>query len=248
MFTTQPVIFFDETTSTNDVASNYIANDDATDGTLIITNFQTKGRGQRGNKWQSTKGKNLLMSLILKPDWLNVREVFLLNMCIALGVYDYIALKTDVHVNIKWPNDILCGTKKVAGILIENTFRSNNLSWCIAGVGVNLNQQKFDGTLNNATSLQILSGLAFSPEEEALELRGKIFYWYETLKSNNATAIKETYHQRLFGLDERRNFKFKEDFIQGYIRGVDNSGRLVVEKADGEIIFPDIKEIEYVFN
>ena len=65
MFTTQPVIFFDETTSTNDVASNYIANDDATDGTLIITNFQTKGRGQRGNKWQSTKGKNLLMSLIL---------------------------------------------------------------------------------------------------------------------------------------------------------------------------------------
>lgn len=242
-----PIIFFDETTSTNDIASNLIASDDAADGTLVITNFQTNGRGQRGNNWLSTKGKNLLMSLILKPVWLQVKEVFLLNMCIALGVYDYIALKTDVHVNIKWPNDILCGTKKVAGILIENTFRSNNLSWCIAGIGVNLNQTKFDDTLSNATSLHILSGISFSPEQEATELRTKIFYWYELLKNNNAIAIKETYHQRLFGLDELRNFKLKENFVQGYIRGIDNNGRLVFEKAEGEIIFPDIKEIEYLF-
>lgn len=248
MFTSQPVIFFDETTSTNDVASNLIANGDATDGTLIITNFQTKGRGQRGNNWQSKKGENLLMSLILKPDWLNVKDVFLLNMCIALGVYDYIVIRADARVNIKWPNDILCGTKKVAGILIENTFRTNNLSWCIAGIGVNLNQEKFDESLLNVTSLYILSGLTFSPQQEALELRSKIFYWYEALKNNNASAIKETYHQRLFGLDEMRNFKFRGNFIHGYIRGVDNNGRLMVEKATGEIIFPDIKEIEYVFN
>lgn len=246
MFTLQPVVFLEETTSTNDVASSLISSDKATEGTLVLTDFQTKGRGQRGNGWASNKGENLLMSLIFKPEWLSAKDTFLLNMCVALGVYDYVVLRADSHVGIKWPNDILADKKKIAGILIENTFRGSSLSWSIAGIGVNLNQTKFKEGFKHAISLHMISRMNFVPQQEAVELRRNIFYWYEILMSCNSKVIKETYHQRLFGLNELRNYKYRGSLIQGSIRGVDNMGRLVVEKMDGEIVFPDIKEIGFL--
>ena len=113
--------------STNDIASGLIKNDQFFDGTVVITNNQTAGKGQRGNTWESNSGDNLMCSLVVRPR-IKVQELFSLNMritlAIALALED---LLPDKRVEIKWPNDILIHRKKVGGILIENSIKGDEI-------------------------------------------------------------------------------------------------------------------------
>ena len=92
------------------------------EGTIVITKQQSRGRGQHGNSWESEPGKNLTLSLLLKPNFLAVKQQFYLTMAFSLGVCDFLTERSIGNVKIKWPNDILVNERKVAGILIENVF------------------------------------------------------------------------------------------------------------------------------
>ena len=120
LFMGQKLIYVPECHSTNSSLSDLINHADLPEGLVLITDNQTKGRGQRGNNWDSLPGENLTFSILLKPKFLATRDQFQLNMAIAIGIADGVRQLMSQQVSLKWPNDIMIDGKKVGGILIEN--------------------------------------------------------------------------------------------------------------------------------
>lgn len=220
--------------STNDEASALIVQDEVSEGTIVITDQQTAGRGQRGNTWEAKPAQNLTFSLILKPTFLTATEQFWLNMAVSLGIYDALQPLLGDRLRIKWPNDIYVVDQKLGGILIENTLHGPHIAWSIVGIGLNANQTEF--SYSTATSLQQeaplpngynLSGL-LSSLCEALEKR------YLQLRSGRREALKMSYLQTLYRYQEEHYFSSEGRSFRGAIIGVDPTGRLAI--ADGEHI------------
>lgn len=151
------IIWLDSIDSTNEEAKRHIS--DIDNLSVLSAYEQTDGRGQRGNTWTSNAGENLLFSVVLKfsPEdsglgGLDARDQFVLNEIAALSVVDFLRLH-DIQAQIKWPNDIYVGSKKICGILIENSLRGSGISSSILGIGLNINQRNFDVNLPNPTSM-----------------------------------------------------------------------------------------------
>ena len=146
----------EQTDSTNNRAaeSRYGAGD------VVIAERQEAGRGQRGNSWSSTPGENLTFSVVLRPDFLPAERQFRISKAVALAVADTIA-EAGLRPAIKWPNDIYIGDRKVTGILIENDLMGPYLSRSVIGIGLNVNQTRFDPALPNPTSLAAEAGHPF---------------------------------------------------------------------------------------
>ncbi len=153
LFIGKNVISLETIDSTNDYAKQLLSTQKPTDGTLIIAKAQTKGRGQLGNIWQTESGKNLTVSYILYPNFLSPDKQFYLNMAVALGIREFCESICAEHVQIKWPNDILINGKKVCGVLIENALQGSKIQHSVIGIGININQSKFDAELPHATSI-----------------------------------------------------------------------------------------------
>src|ERR1700747_2779313 len=141
LFTGRNIIELSECASVNTHATELLKAVKLPEGTVIYTKKQTAGRGQRGNTWVSEDGKNLTMCFVFHPNFLNAANSFLLSMTVSLALHDLLTelLTEKQEVKIKWPNDILIDGKKVAGILIENVLREEQLSSSVIGIGLNLN-------------------------------------------------------------------------------------------------------------
>ena len=234
--------------STNDEAADLIARTDPPEGTLIITDKQLAGRGQRGNVWLAEPGQNLTFSTIFRPHFLAPTEQFWLNIALSVGISDTLMPLTDRLLRVKWPNDLYVENQKLGGILIENTIQGQSLAWSVVGLGLNVNQTRFD--LPTATSLQ-----ARFPLPEGYNLPGllttlceHIEKRYLQLKAGHRAALKATYLQRLFRYQELhpyRNVWTGEQF-EGTIVGVDETGQLAL-MVEGQVRYVHFKEIEVVF-
>src|SRR5574344_955997 len=121
--------------STNSEALKNVEN--AKDKTIWISEFQTAGKGQRGNTWESEQGKNLTFSILFKPNNLLSTKQFALSQAVSLGIFDYL-VERGLQATIKWPNDIYVKDKKICGILMENTISGDILSAGVVGIGFNL--------------------------------------------------------------------------------------------------------------
>ena len=156
IFTGKFLLQLQEIDSTNNYAHNWIANNEPIEGTVIIADHQTAGKGQFGNIWKTKANQNLTFSLIYLPTFLLATDAFYLNMSISLGIANGLKyLFPNLNIAIKWPNDIYINRKKVAGILIENGISGNYLKTSIIGIGLNVLQTNFDPDLPNPTSLLI---------------------------------------------------------------------------------------------
>jgi BirA family biotin operon repressor/biotin-[acetyl-CoA-carboxylase] ligase len=232
-----------ECPSTNDLASQIAIQPSTIEGTVVITEHQTAGKGQRGNVWVTEKGQNLTFSTILKPKFLKTQEQFQLTMCIALGITDFLSTIMEATISIKWPNDILVNGKKVCGILIENQINSNMISHSIIGVGLNVNQKTF--SFPNASSLSAIAEKTFSLPELFEQLLGKIESRYLQLKSGTIEVMKEEYLNLLLWLNEEHLFSASNTEFSGIIKGVDQTGRLDIETSEGNRFF-SAKEVVYI--
>src|ERR1700752_298971 len=143
LFVGKNAIWLKETPSTNLSAYEMLSMNRLPEGSAVLAKFQTKGKGQFGTQWESEKEKNILASFVFYPGFLEPKELFMLNQAIALGVYDCVKQVVKKKVSVKWPNDIYVGDKKIAGILIENSITFSDVNYSIAGVGLNVNQEKF---------------------------------------------------------------------------------------------------------
>jgi BirA family biotin operon repressor/biotin-[acetyl-CoA-carboxylase] ligase len=247
LFIGKVLLHFDAIDSTNSYATHLLAKSDPIDGTVISAAFQKSGRGQIGSGWESESGKNLLLSIILYPSFLNVRRPFIFNQAIALGVHDFLSGQTEKAVWIKWPNDIYIKDKKVAGILIQNTLSGSKIQHTIVGLGINILQNKFPDHLSKATSLSIETGK--HPELSSLHepLFRALEAWYLRLKAGEIHLIQNAYLDRLYRLKQWSNFvrPHTGEVFQGQIVGINESGKLLIEH-DGETEVFGTKEVSFM--
>ena len=220
--------------STNNYAMQMVHARLAKHGDAWFALEQTEGKGQRGKSWQSRKGENIILSIVLQPFFLIPRQSFLLNAAIALGVYDFYKQYAGYETRIKWPNDIYWRDRKAGGILIENIIRAEHWSFAVAGIGLNINQINFAEHLLKATSLREITGKNFEVIELAKKLCLFLEHRYEALKAGDEKKILDDYGQAMYKLNEYVTFKKNELVFDALVKGITTEGLLVVETDNNE--------------
>ena len=243
IFLGKDVHFLPECHSTNDKALELIRSGIAGQGSIVVCADQTRGKGQRGNTWESERGQNLTFSLVLKPDFLDISEQFYLNMVISNAIrkmlQDYLP-----DVLVKWPNDlVLPGKGKIGGILIENLLSSGNWEFAVVGIGLNINQRKFNEP--KATSLAIVTGSRFDLQELLRLLIAHIEQGYISLRKGKTNDISKDYLHHLYLKDQWAWFKEDRGEFEGKISGISREGKLQMNLKDGTVRWFGLKEISF---
>lgn len=239
------IIKLDTVNSTNEYASKILKEKKLPEGTIIYSLEQTRGRGLGENSWESEKGKNILLSLVLYPKFLKVKDQFLLSKAISLGIANYCKIVTN-HINIKWPNDIYYKDKKLAGILIENSIRGSQIDKSIIGIGLNLNQKLFLSDAPNPISLKKITGKDYSIDKEIISMRDNIYYYYSKLRESEYSLLNDKYLTNLYNYNKHNKYKSKDVVFEAKITGVNEFGHLQLITRDGEKKEFELKEIEFV--
>lgn len=217
------------------------------EGSVIMADHQTAGRGQRGNIWEDSPRQNLCFSLLLKPTWLDLQNQFQLSMVVAIALERYISSLGIEQVYIKWPNDIYIRGKKVAGILIENLIQGHIIENTVVGIGLNINQEYFGTQQENRTSLALEADTHFHILDSLSVLLEKIDYYYHQLKAGKVASIEKHYLDKLMYLNSYQNFIVDEKTIYGKIVGVESTGALEM-LIGGELRRFQTQEISFIHN
>ena len=239
-----PLICLSETDSTNNYLNDLSNKETLAEFTTVITDFQTSGKGQRGNSWESQRGENLLFSTILYPGFLDIRKQFLLSQLISLSIKDELESITD-GFSIKWPNDIYWKNKKICGILIENDLLGDRWAKSIAGIGINVNQEEFQSNAPNPVSLQQIMRKKFDKMLLLKNLISRAKSYYELLKQNNIETITTNYHQSLFRKDGFHPYKDCNGCFMARIDCIMPEGTLILEDDKGLKRSYAFKEVKY---
>lgn len=239
------IIKHEKVSSTNTLAAVLCREGNLPEGTVITAEWQENGKGQQGNTWESAPGKNLLFSVILYPSSIKADEQFYILQVIALGVYDAISEFTG-EVKIKWPNDIYVRDDKIAGILIENSVMGNSIKNSVAGIGININQDRFLSDAPNPVSLKMITGSEHDRERIFRQVCQKTDARYEMLKAGKKEALMADYKGALYRMLRWHRFRDYSGEFSGMIEDVTSSGLLVVRKKEGTVKQYAFKEIEYV--
>lgn len=241
-----PLITMEQTSSTNNYLRKYCNRRQSPVFTTVTANFQTGGRGQRGNTWESEASRNLLFSFVLFPEFLEARRQFLLSQIISLSIIEVLADYTK-GISIKWPNDIYWQERKICGILIENDLIGDRICQSIVGVGININQQEFHSSAPNPVSLWQITG----KEHNRREILTKIIlrvkdYYYDQLTYTNSDAIATRYQEALFRKKGLYPYQDTDGTFLAEILRVEPEGLLVLRTQSGEERKYAFKEVQYV--
>lgn len=231
--------------STNNYAKEMLNGQRPPEGTCIITNEQTSGRGQMGNVWLSEPGKNITLSLILYPTFLDLSKQFFLSMAVALGVKDFCESVLQDEVKIKWPNDVCYGDCKLAGVLIENNISGSKIASSIVGVGINVNQTVFEENAKNPTSLAAITDSEHNLNNLTNELYFYIEKYYMQLRQLHFNFLDKAYTVAMYRYQQTHEFKKGNQIFRGEIVGVAKDGKLIVQSGEKEFRF-NFKEVEFV--
>lgn len=235
-----------ETASTNLLMKGLEKEDLLKNGDVLRAINQTGGIGQTGNFWESEAGKNLTFSLFLDTHFLAAAEVFQLNKVISLAIYDYLVEMKISDVKIKWPNDVYVGDKKIAGMLTHNSFLGDKLENSIIGIGLNINQLEFLSNAPNPVSLKQIIERNYILEEELDSLLQFIYLRIIQLAKQEFQLLNNDYLKRLYGINEKREFKDEGGKFFGLIKGVDSYGRLLIEKDTKKLFTYDVKGVTFL--
>ncbi|MFM6976020.1 MAG: biotin--[acetyl-CoA-carboxylase] ligase [Sphingobacteriaceae bacterium] len=234
--------------STNSYLKELLSNSaPAAEGTVILADEQFAGRGQINNSWHSEKGKNLTFSILLNPGFLAIKQQFELNKAISLAVADVLTINLGQGFKIKWPNDILFGSKKIAGILIENIIQGNRWKHAIIGIGLNVNQTHFPPELNKAISIKNILQTDCDLNQLLADLCKAVEVRYLQLKAGKLAALHQDYLNALYKFEENSAFRLNGALKNGKITGISPIGLLQVDLA-GEAREFGLKEIEFVID
>lgn len=231
--------------STNDFLKQISREKKLTEGHTVSTSYQTSGRGQIGNFWESERDQNILMSVFLLPRSLPAGHFFYLNMSVCLALTDTLNYFHS-GFKIKWPNDILFDGKKVAGVLIENVMAKDLLQQSIVGIGMNVNQQDFKFQGNPApTSLSSIVGkkldLSFVMEQLLKNLEAR---YLQLMRSH--TAHKAEYLEMLYGFDQEVKVEWEGKAAPGKVEDVLPDGTLIM-RIDGTARKFQFKKVRFLF-
>lgn len=229
-----------------DSTSNYIATlhkeGKVRHGMVILADEQTNGRGQRGAKWQSEAKQNLLFSFYIEYTNLPIDKQEGITHFISLAIQQSLH-EHQVKSMIKWPNDILVNSKKIAGILIENQLRGTNIQSSIIGIGLNILQTHFDD--DKSTSIVLENANQASINSFLNTLLSQLNNYFQLLNKQKYKELKEEYLKALWLLNEPAAFEDHNGLFQGIIKGTDEYGRLIIERESKTQLY-NLKEVTFI--
>lgn len=241
------LIKLDAIGSTNDFLKELTTNQIVENFTTVSAENQTNGRGQMGSKWVVESGKNLTMSILIKDLLLEVSTVYTLNVAVALAVIVVLESYKIPKLSIKWPNDILADSKKIGGILIENSIKSDGEIFSIVGIGLNVNQINFD-KFPKASSLRVITECFFEKEELLYKIVEAICFNTVKILNGYSEELWEIYNNKLFKKGIPTLFQNESGHrFMGIIQQVLKTGELEVLLEDDCIQTFGIKEIKMFY-
>lgn len=240
------IITLQRVNSTNDYLKEKLSNSTPyREGTVIMAEDQYAGKGQVGGVWKSEAGKNLTISVLFNPEFLEPKNQFRLNIAISLAIMQFLLPILGDGLYIKWPNDIYYNDRKLGGILIENIIRGKIWKHAIVGIGLNINQTDFDINHSKACSLKQLLKQTFDIELLLAALCETLSKQYALLKQGNITEQKEQYRNHLYRFQKKHLFTVNNQKLYGSIIDVTDAGRLVVDFGENKVTDFGIKEIAF---
>ena len=235
---------------------------------VVSADEQTAGKGMGSNGWESEAGKNLTFSLALDASFLPAARQFLLSEAVALGIIEALdkllsnslegmsfqaeavrlesmPSKPTDKLHIKWPNDIYFGNRKLAGILINSTIKADRMDTSIIGIGLNVNQMKFQDWPTHPISLRHITGKTYDLQPLLEQIAESIYNKVEILKTDPA-AIEREYLERLFRYRVWGDYEVNKKILRLYVTGIDSFGRLLLVDEKAKKYCFDVKEIKFV--
>ena len=226
------IIKLSATTSTNDDLRNYVKDMQPQQPTVLWTPNQFQGKGQAGNVWHSAPNENLTFSLYIPDLRLPVGQSFELNKWVSVTLAEWLENHNTPEIQIKWPNDILSGQKKIAGILIESSVKNKHLQPLAIGVGVNINQLEFPG-LPHATSMRLQTEKDFDVESLFTSCSQALIDALTT----PLNLCTNPYLDRMYGYQKPGKFIQNDTPFEGVISGVHDDGRLMIQTEEEQLLF-----------
>jgi len=235
-------LFIQQTASTNALLWNMLRQETLPEGFILYTDFQTTGKGQIGNSWESAAGENLLFSMALFPQKIEPSEQFLISQLVSLGIKNTLDEFTN-GITIKWPNDIYWNDKKIAGILIENSLQGRKINYSVIGIGLNVNQSEFISDAPNPVSLHQITGKFHDRDTILDSIYLNILDLYNNLDKER---IRKNYSDALYRKDGFHSFRDENKEFQAKLFAVHPDGKLELESVDGEYLEYYFKEVSFV--
>lgn len=249
LFVGQNLVRLSEVDSTNNFLKDMVSNSEPLpEGTVIMADYQFAGRGQQENTWYTEPGMNLTFSVYLCPSFLSIRDQFMLNMAVSVGIRDALRVFLGPLLKVKWPNDLYYNQQKLGGILIENILSGSSYRACIIGVGINVNQLNFDpALLNRATSISKILQRDVNLIELLREISSHIESQYLKLKSGSFNILQENYLGGLYLYNEKGLYRHGDKVFEGVITSIASGGLLVIRSNGIEKQY-NFKEVEFLNN
>lgn len=242
------IYHIDSVDSTNNYTFELCKKTKVKEGSVYIADEQYAGKGHNQNHWESEKGKNLTLSLVIHPGFIEPSQQFLITQIISLAITDL--LKTIVNKNdvkIKWPNDIYIRDSKVCGILIQNSIVGNKIDYSIVGIGLNVNQKEFYSDAPNPISILNCINEESDLDKQLNSLLSFIGNRYKQLKNKSELpAIESEYLMNLYRYKKVSDFIDDNGAFTGKIVGIGEYGRLIISTGSGVVKQYNFKEIELV--
>lgn len=238
------ITFIEETDSTNKALRERMATGQVDEGSVVVAGFQTAGRGQVGNVWESEAGKNLTFSVVLYPETVPANRQFVLSQLAALSVKEVLDAYTD-HITVKWPNDIYWKDKKICGMLIENDLCGKNIYATIIGIGINLNQLEFRSDAPNPVSLAQITGSVYDADDVLDRFLSILYKWYLRLLKGEEDVIRNKYREALYRRDGYYPFSDDDGGFAARIYDIEPTGHLVLQLQDNTLRRYAFKEVRY---
>ena len=213
--------------------------------TLVVADDQTRGRGQQGNSWETERGKNLTFSLLCHPQFVKASRQFVLSQCMAVAVREALAQYVD-DVEVKWPNDIYVGDKKISGTLIECDLQGKVISNCVIGVGINVNQTTFRSDAPNPTSLQLLTGQEQDREAVLASVMNCFQTYYAMLQDGREEEVRLLYRQHLYRREGFHRYADVRGEFMAEIADVEPTGHLHLRFENGNVVRYELKEVRFL--
>lgn len=225
---------FQETSSTNEVAAR-LAVDGVAEGAVVFAEHQSRGRGRLGRAWFGATGKSVLMSLLLRP-LLRPPEAARLTIIGAVAIARAVEKLTTIRPSIKWPNDVIVGEKKLAGILTEMRAESDRIHHIVLGIGLNVNQTKTDfpeELRGRCSSFQILTGQMWNRAKVAAALLKELDRDYQRMKEGRFAEAAAEWQSRCATLGRQVAVQFGKSMIYGRAEAIDGDGALLLRTDSG---------------
>ena len=245
-------LHFKSLESTNEFAMHILSKINPTDGMVVSTDFQSKGKGQFGRKWLGNAGQNLALTAILRPQSLQADHQFYLSKMVAVAVCESLSELRITNIGIKWPNDVVVDGEKICGILIQNSLKGKVIKYSAVGIGMNVLQNEFPGDFNRRPTSVALK----SPYEDSFDVRyvesilfKKLDYMNMILRKAAYELIDEMYHFWLENRGKTIMFRVKEENVNrtGILTSVDEHGHLCIMGEEQNFKFA-MGEITIVLN